>query len=271
MLRVLILPFLLVFAPAEAQDAAALRARYAELKEQLAKNAFGRPVHIESAVSGGSHKGQIYALVEQPYSAVAQALVRPAHWCEIMTLQVNVKRCDASGEAAMTAFITRKPRDPVDAAQRVDFRFERATTSADYLQVFVNAASGPMGTRDYEMRAEAVPLDARRTFIHLSYAYSLGLMARAALDAYLSGAGRDKRGFSVDGGERGVVERSAMRHYLAVEAYLSSEKDLEARLRSWYSATARYPQLREAVGLDEYVEMKLSEFRAALRPVDTLG
>ena len=44
-------------------------------------------------------------------------------------------------------------------------------------------------------------------------------MARLAMDAYLAGAGRDKRGFSVDGGDaRGVVERSAMRYYLATEA-----------------------------------------------------
>jgi hypothetical protein len=95
-------------------------------------------------------------------------------------------------------------------------------------------------------------------------------MARTAMDVYLAGAGRNKRGFSVEGGERGVVERAAMRYYLGVEAYLSSQKNLEARLRSWYTATARYPQLREVVDLEEYVAMKLDESRAALRLVDAL-
>jgi hypothetical protein len=276
MLRALFLALLFAFEPAQAQDAAALRARDAELKEHLTKNAFGRPLHVDSAVSGGTHKGRIYAVIEHPYSAVAAALARPAQWCEILMLQVNIKRCDASTEAGMTAFITRKPRDPVDDAQRVDFRFERATASAEYLQAVVSAPSGPLGTRDYETRVEAAPLDSRRTLMHMSYTYSLGSMARFALDAYLAGAGRDKAGFSVAGGERGVVERAAMRHYLAIEAYLNSlatprEKRLEARLRDWYAATTRYPQLREPVGIDEYVEMKLNEFRTASRLVDALG
>jgi hypothetical protein len=88
------------------------------------------------------------------------------------------------------------------------------------------------------------------------------------MKSYLAGAGRDKRGFSVDGGERGVVERSAMRYYLAVEAYLESldapaEQRLEARLRNWYAAIARYPQLHEAVGAEEYIEMKRREARSA--------
>ena len=98
----------------------------------------------------------------------------------------------------------------------------------------------------------------------MSYAYTLGTMARFAMDAYLAGPGRDKRGFSVDGGERGVVERTTMRYFLAVEAYLASlgappPQRLEARLRSWYGAISRYPQLRENVGADEYVEMKRRE------------
>jgi len=268
---------------AQAQDARALRARHATLHEQLANNPFGRALHVESTTSGGAHKGEIYAVVEQPYRGVAAALARPAHWCEILTLQVNVKRCNASddgGGGTLTAFITRKPRDPLDSAYRVDFRYDLATASADYLHVALSSPSGPVGTRDYAILLEAAPLDSRRTFMHMSYAYTLGSMARFAMDAYLAGSGREKFGFSVvdrlpDGrpvyvdGMRGVVERSAMRHYLGVEAYLESlsappVQSLETRLRRWYAATARYPQLRESVGLDEYVEMKRREARAAL-------
>jgi hypothetical protein len=49
-----------------------------------------------------------------------------------------------------------------------------------------------------------------------------------------------------------------MRYYLAVEAYLGS-KNLETRLRHWHTATTSYPQLRERVGLEEYVAMKRRE------------
>ena len=248
----------------QAQDADAMRARHASLHQQLANNPFGRPLHIESSASGGAHKGDVYAVIEHPYDVVAAALARPAHWCDILTLQVNIKRCSAAGGDALTAFITRKPRDSVDSAQRVDFRYQPAVASADYLRVALSAPAGPVGTRDYKIVLEATPLDARRTFIRMSYAYTLGWTARLAMDAYLAGTGRDKRGFSVEGGERGVIERSAMRHYLAIEAYLASlaapaERRLETRLRNWYSAISRYPQLHEPVGPDEYVEMKRRE------------
>jgi hypothetical protein len=160
----------------------------------------------------------------------------------------------------------------------VDFRYNLVTASADYLHVALSSRSGPMGTRDFSILLEAAPLDSRRTFMHMSYAYALGSMARFGMDAYLAGAGRDKFGFSVvdrlpDGrpvyvdGVRGVVERSAMRYYLGVEAYLDSlsappGRSLEVRLRNWYAATARYPQLRETVGADEYVDMKRREASA---------
>jgi hypothetical protein len=266
MLGVLVL-VLLISGSAQAQDAAALRSRHAALKEQLADSPFGRPLHVESSATDGAHKGHIYAVVEQPYGVVAPALTRPEGWCQILMLQVNIKRCsvDRSSEA-LAAFVTRKPRDGIESAHRIDFRYEPTTKTGDYLGVALSASAGPLGTRDYQIMLEATPLDSQRTFIHMSYAYTLGLVARTAMNSYLAGAGRNKRGFSVDGGERGVVERSAMRYYLAVEAYLESldappERRLEARLRNWYEAITRYPQLHEAIGREEYVEMKRREAR----------
>jgi hypothetical protein len=262
MLRTALLCLALLPAAAQAQDAATLRARHAALKSQLASNSFGRPVHVESSINGGSQKGEIFAVIEKPYSVVAPAFSRAANWCDILTLQVNVKRCTASADA-LSASITRKARDAADSAHKVEFRFAVAKSSADYLHVELNAPTGPVGTRDYRIVLEAAPLDSKRTFIHLSYAYTLGTMARLAMDAYLAGAGKEKRGFSVEGGDpRGVVERSAMRYYLAAEAYLESPQNLDARLRHWYAATARYPQLKESVGADEYVEMKRKEAAA---------
>jgi hypothetical protein len=254
-----------------------LASAYAQAKDD---HPFGKALRVESSAEGGRHQGEIRAVVEQPHSVVAPALARSAHWCEILTLQVNIKRCTSNGES-LTAFITRKPRDPVDSAHRIDFRFQVSATNADSLQVALSAPSGPVGTRDYEIRLEAVPLDARRTSIRMTYAYTLGIMARLAMEAYLSGAGREKVGFSVverlpDGrpvyvdGVRGVVERSAMRYYLAIAATVAAlsippAQRLDARARSWYAAITRYPQLREQVGADEYVEMKRRE--ANLPPV----
>jgi hypothetical protein len=279
MLRAISLCLALVCAAAQAQDARTLLARHAALEKELADNPFGRALHVASTTAGARQKGEIHAVIDQPFRVVAPALARPADWCEILRLQVNVKGCNPSTEI-IAAFITRKARDTVDSAHRIDFRFQVAATTADYLEVALNSASGPVGTRDYEIRLEAAPLDARRTFIRMSYAYTLGTMARLAMDAYLAGAGRDKVGFSVverlpDGrpvyvdGLRGVVERSSMRYYLAIEATIDAlampaAQRLDARLRRWYAGITRYPQLREQVGADEYVEMKRREASVAL-------
>jgi hypothetical protein len=257
MLRPCLLAALLFSTSAEAQDA---------------QSPFGRTLHVQSTAAGGAHKGEIRAVIDQPYAIVATALARPEHWCDILTLQVNIKRCDPSS-AALTAFIARKPRDKASDAHRIDFRFD-AAKRADNLQVALNAASGPMGTRDYEIRLQAKPLDARRTSLHLTYAYTLGTMAKLAMDAYLVGPGREKVGFTVlerkaDGspvyvdGVRGVIERSAMRYYLAAEASLPPGQPLETRLRRWYTAISRHPQLYEKVGAEEYVEMKRREANAS--------
>lgn len=259
---------LLVSGLAQAQDAGALRARHDALRESLDSNPFGRPLHVVSSADGGKHQGEIYAVIDEPYRAAASALVRPQSWCHVLLIQVNVKRCDAGG-ARVLAFITQKPRDPLDSAHRVEFAFAGKAT-LEYLQVALTAPEGPVGTRDYQIRVQAVPLESGRTFLHLSYAYELGWMARLAMSAYLAGAGSGKVGFSVverDGrrayidGVRGVVERSAMRYYLALEAFLAapSAQRLEARLRDWYAQTERYPQLRESVDAEEYVAMKKRE------------
>jgi hypothetical protein len=268
----LLLALAMAAAPSLAQDAGALRARHAALQEKLAGNGFGRPLHVESTAEGGEHKGDIYAVVEHPFGEVARSLARPRHWCDILTLQVNVKYCAAAASGpggALTAVITRKARDALQSGHQVDFAFEARASDEDYLEAALRAAEGPVGTRDYHIALQAAPLGPGRTFLHFSYRYGLGAMARMAMDLYLATSGRDKVGFSVVDerpvdGVRGMIERSAMRHYLAIEAFLDSLDApeggrLEARLLGWYGAISRHPQLREEVGRGEYVEMKLKE------------
>jgi len=79
-----------------AQDAATLKARYEALQDKFANNQFGRPLVLESKEASGDLKGDVYAIVDYPYSTVQQALVSPEHWCDILILHLNVKRCKAS-------------------------------------------------------------------------------------------------------------------------------------------------------------------------------
>ncbi|HEY9237415.1 MAG TPA: hypothetical protein VIP10_01135 [Burkholderiaceae bacterium] len=268
---------LALIAPAHAQDAAGLKARHDALKDKLANNPFQRPLVLESAQSSGDLKGDVYAVVEQPFGVVGPALQGMNHWCELLILHLNVKGCTFSGKPpaeVLSLVVGRKFDQPLEDGHKVDFAYSTPAASADYLRVQMSADSGPMGTRNYRLALEAIPLDDKRSFVHMSYAYGYGTAARLAMQAYLGTAGRDKVGFSVTGkgddgkpiyidGVRGVVERNTMRYYLAIEAYLralGSERQ-EKRLRDWFDATERHARQLHEIERDDYLKMKRNEIQ----------
>ena len=100
------------------------------------------------------------------------------------------------------------------------------------------------------------------------------LFRSVAMNAYLSTAGSEKVGFSVDGkdgdgkpkyvgGVRGLVERNTMRYYLAIDDYVSAPApaQLEQRLNTWFDATERYPRQLHEVEKNDYLVMKREEAR----------
>jgi hypothetical protein len=263
-----------------AQDTVSMRARHEALRERLASNSFHRPLVLESTQASGDLKGDAYAVVEQPFSAVGPALKDIEHWCDVLMLHLNVKHCSSAGKApgeVLSLAVGRKFDQPLADAYRVQFAYAVQASTADYLRVQMAAAEGPMGTRDYRLTFEAVPLGDKRSFIHMSYAYGYGTAARIAMQAYLATAGRDKVGFSVTGksedgqpvyidGVRGVVERNTMRYFLAIETYLAgllvpAAEQAEKRINDWYAATERHPLQLHEMTRDDYLAMKRSELR----------
>lgn len=263
---------------AQAQDAAALLARHASLREQLASNPFHRPLVLESTHTSNDLKGDVYAVLDQPFTVVAPALQGMQHWCDLLILHLNVKNCSAAGKApneVLTLALGRKFDQPLEDTYRVDFNYSMPSGSSDYLKVQMKAETGPMSTHDYRLVLEAVPLDAQRSFVHMSYSYSYGLAARIAMQGYLATVGSDKVGFSIVGkdddgkplyidGVRGVVERNTMRYYLAIEAYLGAlsappGERLDKRLKDWFTATERYPLQLHEMDRNAYLTMKRHE------------
>jgi hypothetical protein len=263
---------------AQAQSAQALRARHDTMAAELANSPFGRPLLLKSNTSTSDPRGEVHAVVEHPFRTVQAALQRATDWCDVLILQFNIKRCVPSGQTLHVA-AGRKADQPVERAYQLDFDYAVRAAQADYLSVQMRAEAGPLGTRDYRLALEAVPIDARRTFVHLSYAYSAGFAARLATEAYLATSGRDKVGFSVVGrdaagsaryvsGIRGVAERNTMRYFLAIEACLDAlavpaDRQLETRLREWFAATERYPRQLREMELDQYLAMKRREVQAS--------
>jgi hypothetical protein len=280
-LRMACLAAAVLLAPlaAAAQDLPTLRARHAALRDKFQNNQFGRPLVLESVQTSGDLKGDVYAIVEHPFAMVQQALQSADHWCDILILHLNVKRCRASGDAAkrVKLHVGRKFDQPIEDAHELDFSYRVAATTADYLQVQLSADEGPMSTKNYRIQVEAMPVDAKRSLVHMSYAYGYGFAARVAMQTYLSTVGSQKVGFTVlerkpDGkpvyqaGVLGLLERNTMRYYLAIDAYLLAYslppgEQVERRIREWYASTERYAdQLRE-MDQAEYLDMKRKEIR----------
>ena len=265
--------------PGAATAAANLRTRHAALAEQLNQNQFKRPIFLESSESQTDSKGDIYALVEHPFAGVATALKAPANWCEVMILHINTKYCRAAIDAAgsqLAVSIGKKHDQPLADASRVSFAYQLTAATPGYFEVRLSAKDGPMGTRDYRISLEAIPIDAGKTLIHLSYSYGYGLPGRLAMQAYLATVGRGKVGFTITGnqpdgqvqylgGARGVVERNTMRYYLAIDAYLASlgapaGEQFERRMQGWFTASERYPRQLHEVDGPTYFAMKRSEY-----------
>jgi len=261
---------------AAASPADALRARHAALAEELAHTAFQQPIHLESSQTPSELKGEVFAIIEHPFDMLSGALQGERQWCDILILHLNVKHCRAVGAPAsmIELSVGKKHDQPVDEAYRLNFNYQLVASAPDYLKLQLSAGEGPMGTRDYRIVVEAIPIDAHHSFMHMSYAYGYGFAARMAMQAYLGTVGSGKVGFSVvdrRGGQpvyvdnvRGVVERNTMRYYLAIDAYLDSlsappQDRQERRLRGWFAATERYPRQLHEMEQADYLAMKRKE------------
>ena len=87
---------------AQATPVTVLLAKYAELSGKLENNLFQKPLYLDSSENSGEVKGDLYALIQEPFATVQSALKEPAHWCDILILHVNTKYCRASAAGAWT-------------------------------------------------------------------------------------------------------------------------------------------------------------------------
>jgi hypothetical protein len=254
---------------------AALRARHDELRPQLIDNAFHRPLYLSSSETGDHVDGDAYAELDQPFAAIAPAFKSATRVCDVLILHLNVRSCQASpagtGDALVLGVGPKRDVAP-GMVYRMEYSLHIEAEGPDYLRVSLGASSGPLATRDYRVVIEAIALDGERSFVHCRYTYGYGTLARMAMKIYLATAGRSKVGFTVVdrtvdghpvyvGGERGSLERNAMRYYLAVIAYVGASpgpprQQMEQRLRAWFQLTERYAVQLHELELNEYLDEK---------------
>jgi hypothetical protein len=251
-------------------DAGSLRAKYNELRDELRNNNYGRAMHIDSTEGNNTLQGDVYAVLDHPFSKVSQALKEPSQWCDVMILPFNTKYCHATSPTTVQVRIGRKYDQPVEQAYRLDFNYQNVAATGDFLETRLNAPKGPVGTSNYRINLEAIPIEGGKTFMHMTYSYGYGTLGKMAMQGYLSTAGASKVGFSQEkdpatggmkpvGGVRGAVERNAMRYYLAIDSYLNNVDSPEKRINAWFSATERYAKQLHEMDRATYVNMKRTE------------
>lgn len=259
-----------------AQTAQALKNSYQQLQDKLKNNQFNEPIVMNSEQASKSISGDVYSVINYPFSTVRAALDTPEEWCDVLFLHLNVKYCRALSNNKIEVYAGTKKPQPLSDAFHMEYNFMPVVNNANYMQTVLDAKSGPMGTSDYYMMMEAIPVQNKQTFIHVKYSYHFGTMAKLATNLYLDTVGSGKEGFTITGkkpdgkpkyvsGLRGAIERNTMRYYLAIEAYLASlsqppAQQEEYRLKKWFAETGKYPQLYE-ITQQQYLSMKRDELK----------
>lgn len=256
---------------------AVLLAHYHQIRPQLVHNPFGVPIYVRSREQGDLLAAEVYGQLHVPLAQVQAALARPAGWCDLLALTLNVKACvhdGVDGRRALTLYVGRKFYQPPDDAYRMRYRFRVGAEAPAYFEASLTAADGPLGTSDYRIVLQAVPVPGG-TLIHIRSAYRTSLTSRWATSAYLATLGRGKVGFSrvrqdAQGqpvyveGVRGIVERNTMRYYLALRAVLATRKlpageRFEGRIHRWFDLTERYQRQLHEIDRTDYLQAKRRE------------
>lgn len=258
--------------------AAPLRDRYAALTQALEQSPIQPGLHVESVESSRAPRGDAYAVIQYPFATVAAAFTAPENWCESLILHLNVQYCRASTDdeqALLSAAVGKKTNQPLDDTHRINFIYKVAASNADFMRVELAAKEGPLGTGNYLIALELIEIDAQRSFMHIQYSYTQGVLARIATSAYFATRGRDKVGFTriQEGDEpphlvrgiRGALERNTMRYYLAFDAYLNAlgrpaPQRFEASIQRWFADTERFARQLREVKHDDYIAMKRGQY-----------
>ncbi len=258
--------------------AAGLLEKHAALAGQLAQNAYRRPLFLESSEGGNTVSGNAYAVLNSSFGTVSATFKSPNRWCEVLMLHINTKYCHASTDNSPSVLkmnIGKKTAQQLEDAFALQFNYRLTASSSEYLAAQLNADKGPLGTSNYRIELQAVPLPNGKTFIHLGYSYGYGITSRLAMQGYLATVGNGKVGFTqirqdqtlaYVGGMRGAVERNTMRYYLAIEAYLAAvdkpaAQQLESRMVYWFDATEQYARQLHEVDKSTYLTMKRAEYQ----------
>lgn len=237
------------------------------------------PLYVQSRLEGDLLEAEVYALIDTPYEEFRDLMADVRNWCDFVSINLNVKACvhhEVNGQAQVDLYAGRKFYQAPEDAYLLQYQFQVQHNDTQWLDVVLNAEEGPLGTSHYRIQLQAMPY-AKQTLVRFYTGYEQSFMSDMATRTYLNTLGRDKVGFTVvshtEGGEpiyndgvHAVIERNAMRYYLALQAYLDTRKlpvnqRHEARIQYWYDATMHYQVQLYELEREEYLAAKRLEHK----------
>jgi hypothetical protein len=264
-------------------NAAQLRNQYQELRDHAQSGPFGLPLRVQSDDRDDQVSAEVYGIIEHPVEAVKAALSSPASWCEFAPLHLNVKACTfqaLSQETFLTLYLGQKYYQTPERASSQMYQFAVHAVEPDFVSVGLSAPKGIFGTTAHRFELEAAGVDGR-TVVVLRSSYVPSVVTRVMTAIYLATVGRNRVGFSREDtgpatspryvkGFKGLVERSAMRYYLAFEAFLDFEslpvdQRFEASINAVYDLIDHYPTQLHDMEKAEYLDAKRRERENTLR------
>ena len=252
-----------------------LKELHEKVEHLLEQSTPEHPFYLHAEERKHIETGDAAFYMPAPFDELSLALADVASWCDILPLHLNVKGCvfdDAANNPELTLFLGHKGYQPTEDAHRIDYDFS-SEASDGYFEARFYADKGPLGTSDYRIEFEAMPVG-DNTFARLRTSEHQSWISSKAMNIYLSTKGAGKSGISVVGyddsgrplysaGEQGAVERNVLRYYFAVVAFFETldkqdDSRFESALQEWFAATERYPQLYE-MDQDEDLSAKVKE------------
>ena len=257
---------------------------------KLETSSFGLPLILESFERDDKVHVDVYGIFDYSFSSVVNMLKIPANWCDIVSLHPNIKACtykELPGDWLLTFYIGRKAYQPLEDTRQVIYHYRIVDQQRVYLDIILSASEGPFGTKDHNMRFEALPLDGGRTFVHVSYSYSDSVALRFTEKVYFATLGWGKVGFTVTGkdsvgnpvyicGPRGAIERNAVRYYFAIQSFMDllrypQENRFSMRTSKWYDLTSRYRKQLFELDKKDYLAFKAKEHKNQITLQRSIG
>jgi len=249
------------------------------IKAKLNNSSLGVPIFIRSKESEDLLSAEVYGKLSYPFSDIQNSLSKPANWCEIVTLNLNIKACTHQAKhkpIKLDFYVGRKVYETPEDAYLLNYQFQVEEKTPETLSIVLSADEGPMATSNYRIELQAIPAP-NGTYLRIHTSYEPSFFSRVATSTYLTTLGRNKIGFSIvakqENGEpqyvkgvKGVVERNVMRYYLATIAFLDTRELPQAdqfatRSLRWFDLTEQFVQQLHEMERNEYIDAKLLERR----------